>query len=264
MIPPTSSITDTDDLGIVTETLLNQLLHTATYGAGSGDDDAYKKIRHRLLADPRAKTKVPRFLQVCGNLREFWAYMKDLSPTYHGRRSFLSAEMRPLIDFLDGVNQGTLPTDKVVSDALTKFDQEGVSRVWDRILERRKSDPGGAITAARTLVESVCKHILDAAGIKYDNGADLPNLYGLLAKTLKLSPHLQVDNSLRQTMSGCISIINGLAALRNQIGDAHGPGVTAPTATEDEATLAINVAAAACLFLIAASDRAKVSIKPAS
>ncbi len=32
-------------------------------------------------------------------------------------------------------------------------------------MERRATDPEGAITAARTLLETVCKHILDEQGL---------------------------------------------------------------------------------------------------
>lgn len=39
--------------------------------------------------------------------------------------------------------------------------------------DSRAADSEGAITAARSLLESVCKHILDAASVTYDDSADL-------------------------------------------------------------------------------------------
>lgn len=48
---------------------------------------------------------------------------------------------------------------------LSSIDSERVKRLWTKALERRVSDPDGAITAARTLLESVCKHILDDRGV---------------------------------------------------------------------------------------------------
>jgi len=45
------------------------------------------------------------------------------------------------------------------------------------LLERRATDPEGAITAARTLLETVCKHILDEKGEPYEDGIPLPKLY---------------------------------------------------------------------------------------
>ena len=39
----------------------------------------------------------------------------------------------------------------------------------------RQDDPEGAITAARTLLETVCKHILDETEVDYSKD-DLPTL----------------------------------------------------------------------------------------
>ncbi len=53
---------------------------------------------------------------------------------------------------------------------------------------RRTADPEGAITVARTLLEAVCKHILDGLGIAYAPRDDLPKLYGAVARGLRLAP----------------------------------------------------------------------------
>ena len=49
-------------------------------------------------------------------------------------------------------------------------------------------DPEGAITSARTLIESVCKYILDEAKITYDDRQDLQKLYKQTAEYLNLAP----------------------------------------------------------------------------
>ncbi|MGC9949723.1 MAG: hypothetical protein ABSF64_25425 [Bryobacteraceae bacterium] len=47
-----------------------------------------------------------------------------------------------------------------------KIDSQSIGELWRKALDRRHEDPEGAITAARTLLESVCKHILDeSAGL---------------------------------------------------------------------------------------------------
>ena len=61
------------------------------------------------------------------------------------------------MDWLEG--QHRAPGDKVVSDALETFDVDGVHAVWVKALARRATDPEGAITMARTLLETVCKRI---------------------------------------------------------------------------------------------------------
>ena len=53
---------------------------------------------------------------------------------------------------------------------------------------RRASDPEGTITMARTLLESVCKHILNDASVQYDDSADINKLYRQTAEQLNLAP----------------------------------------------------------------------------
>jgi hypothetical protein len=55
------------------------------------------------------------------------------------------------------------PSDKQL---LSRLSPEAVQTVWQRALERRISDPEGAITAARSLLEAVCKHVLDDLGVR--------------------------------------------------------------------------------------------------
>ena len=69
----------------------------------------------------------------------------------------------------------------IVTDP-AKIDSQSIGKVWRKALDRRHEDPEGAITAVRTLLESVCKHILDECGVVYGDNADLPKLYGLTSK----------------------------------------------------------------------------------
>jgi hypothetical protein len=48
-------------------------------------------------------------------------------------------------------------------------------RARQKALERREQDPDGAITSAWTLLEEVCRFVLDSEGETYDEKADLPN-----------------------------------------------------------------------------------------
>ena len=92
--------------------------------------------------------------------------------TYAERREFIWSEFGPLIDHLEGRTKK--PSDSTISAKLKSFDAEGVHVIWTKALARRTSDPDGAITAARTLLETVCKHILDNAGTQYERDkADL-------------------------------------------------------------------------------------------
>jgi hypothetical protein len=86
-----------------------------------------------------------------------------------------------------------------------------------------QGDYDGAITNARSLVEAVLAAIekeFDAAAPDYDG--DLPKLYKRAQKHLNLSPeNPKISNSLKQTLTGFISIIGGLSGLSNKMGDRH-------------------------------------------
>lgn len=86
-----------------------------------------------------------------------------------------------------------------------------------------QGDYDGAITNARSLVEAVLAAIekeFDSVAPDYDG--DLPKLYKRVQKHLNLSPeNPKISNSLKQTLTGFISIISGLSGLSNKMGDRH-------------------------------------------
>ena len=143
------------------------------------------------------------------------------------------------------------PSYPAVSEGLIRFDEEGVHSVWSKALERKRTDPEGAITAARTLLETVCKHILDEAGVEYeDQRIDLPALYKKTANTLNLAPSQHTEEVFKQILGGCSAMINGLGTLRNRIGDAHGKGKLPVKPAPRHAELAVNLSGSLALFLI--------------
>lgn len=150
---------------------------------GGGDDSAYEQLRRDLISCPTARNLVPSFIRNCRDPFQFWQHIKHRFPTYQERRTYIWDEFRPLIERLEA--SGTVPSDSLISGALPSLDSGYVQEVWSRALDRRSSDPDGAITLARTLLESVCKLILDDIQKPYDeNACDLPKLYKMTADAL--------------------------------------------------------------------------------
>lgn len=115
-------------------------------------------------------------------------------------------------------------------------------------IKLNEGDFDGAITNARSLVESVLSAIekeLDSTLPEYDG--NLPKLYKRVQKLLHLCPGQQgLEECLKQILSGFISIVSGLATLRNTVSDAH---VRAYKPEEHHARLAVNSAKTLCNFL---------------
>lgn len=228
------------------EYLQNLLVAEAT--GGSGDQGDYQVMRRHFLDSPDTKALVPRFVRTSRDLSQFWQFIKAKFGHYAERREFLWKEFGPLLDHLESSER--TPAEKPISDTLQQFDQDNVHRAWSRALERKKRDPEGAITAARTLLESVCKHILDERGIEYPRSIDLHQLYSLTAQELNLSPDQHSEKIFKQILGGCSGIVSGLGSLRNRLGDAHGQGKRPVKPAARHAELAVNLAGTVAVFLV--------------
>lgn len=143
------------------------------------------------------------------------------------------------------------PADEGISAALAAFDPTQVHARWTMAMERRASEPAGAITLARTLLEDVCKWILDRAGETWQETDDLPVLYRKLSKELKLAPDDHTEQVFKQILGSCQSVVESLGALRNKLGDAHSSGPKRARPQARHAELAVNLAGAMATFLVA-------------
>lgn len=226
----------------------NGLTSQAT--GGSMDDARYRVLRSEFMADPDTAKLLPKFITSCADTGDFWQFIRYEFGTYRERRDYLRAEFQPLIDHLERL---PAPAAAAISDILDKFDTDGVGASWRKALSRSTDDPEGAITSARTLLETVCKHILDEGvepGSRYVGGEDLPKLYNLVAKKLNIAPSQHTEAVFKQILGGCTGIVEGLGALRNRVGDAHGQGKRPVRVQVRHANLAVNLAGATATFLI--------------
>lgn len=211
----------------------------------------YTQLRGMLMSDSALKPLLPEFVRTCRDLNHFWSYAKGL-PTQNNhwerRRQHVRDGLTPLFDYLEQRN--TAPVDNVASDVLKSFDPDGVHLVWNKALERRHGDPEGAITSARTLLETVCKHVLDETRGTYNEKDDLPALYRAVATTLNIAPSQHTEEAFKRILGGATSVVEGLGSLRNKIGDAHGKGKAAVRPTARHAQLAVNLAGAMATFIV--------------
>lgn len=226
---------------------LQDLLISRATG-GDGDAATYGLLRREFMDDPKTKPLLPRYVRTCRDPNAFWPIAKGMSPQWEGRRVQIREDFEPLLDHLES---GSLsPMDDATATVLAAFSADGVAAVWTKALERRESDPEGAITAARTLLETVCKHILDAAGEVYEDGGELPRLYKQVARLLNLAPSAHTEEVFRQILGGCASVVEGLGAVRNKISDAHGRGAGGTRPSPRHAQLAVNLAGTMATFLV--------------
>jgi len=209
----------------------------------------YEQARTTVLTDPAARKVAPECVRRCRTPDEVWSYVKarDL-PTYESRRQFLREEFDPVLSMLERFESS--PLDDLVNVTADHLDSASVSAAWRKAIERRSSDPEGAITAARSLLESTCKTILDDRNKAYSDRDDLPALYKLVQKVLHLAPSDHTEAQFRAILGACTTIVKELGSLRNRISDAHATGRTVYRPADRHAALAVNLAGSMALFLM--------------
>jgi hypothetical protein len=207
-----------------------------------GNEYGYEIVRRALINNPAVKPFLPEFIINSGTIDAFWAFIQPKITSYKGRDVFLAEAFQPLLD-----RWQTVPA---VLEEAVRIDEPYVNQLWRKALARLQDDPEAAITSARTLIETVCKYILDSSHEEYDDGVDLPVLYKAAAARLKLSPEQHHEQIFKQILSGCHTVVTGLGSLRNKLGDAHGASQRRVKPAARHAMLAVNLAGSMSQFLL--------------
>jgi hypothetical protein len=242
---------DRHAIKIAAESLQNLMI---AIGRG-GDRSDYSALRDELLSFSEIRPYLPDFVTTCRSGMQFWSFMKAKFAHYHERDQFVWKGFEPLFRFIEA--EPSIPASDLIDHTLQTFDKAHVYSAWQKAVERQGTDPEGALTSARTLLESTCKHILDSLGVAYDDSADLPELYSSVAKSLNLSPSQHTEQIFKQILGGCHSIVQGIGSLRNKLSDAHGKGATSYKPAPRHSALAVNLSGAMAVFLVETLDAQK-------
>lgn len=126
------------------------------------------------------------------------------------------------------------------------FIDEQIKKSEQRI---RDGDYDGAITNARSLLEAVLteleRQLSEDAPPKFDG--DLPKLYKRVQKALNLDPaRPDIEQPLKQVLSGLYSLIAGIASISSRMGDRH---VRTYKPAKHHALLVVNAARTLANFL---------------
>jgi len=206
------------------------------------DNQLYTTVRTKLIGNKALEKLLPEWIKTKRTIDQFWTFIKGRFSTYQERRDFLWSEFSPILNYLE--KKSTSPLEESIV-----FDEAHIHIQWQKVLGRMKTEPEGAITSARTLIESILKYILDEQGIEYNDGAELPDLYKEVAKSLNLAPEQHQEQIFKQILGGASGIISGLGALRNKLGDAHGKSRKSVKPSERHSELAVNLAGSMAIFL---------------
>lgn len=156
-------------------------------------------------------------------------------------------------DGFDYVDGRIIPISGILvnqTELIDSYGLEFVKRDWERAINQCNIDPEDAITAARSMLESTCKWILDKLSITYTERDDLPQLYKKVADRLVYFPDRNGERIFKQISGSMSGIVSHMSELRNKYGDSHGKNENYIPPTKTHSVLAVNLSGALCTFLI--------------
>ena len=206
------------------------------------NNEALQAIIERA-ADPRDFVQEPEKLEkVLGYLNSY--LMHD---GYELKRQGSNARL---------VKRGTsAPVISALSATVAVIDFDTVQRDLDRALASAEADPEDAVTAACSVVESVCRSVLGELNLPLPSQLDVQGLYKAVREPLGLAPAKEdvapeIAADVRSILGGLNAAIQGIGALRTHAGDAHGRGRGFRRLDSRIARLAIHGASGISLFII--------------
>lgn len=145
---------------------------------------------------------------------------------------------------------GSSPASKSLQELLRAKDLPGLEKEFQRALTTVETDPPAGVTAACSLLEALFKVYIEDEGLELPAKQTIGDLYKVVREHLRLDPAQVAEQDLKRILSGLISMVEGIGALRTHTGSAHGHGRQAYRLAPRHARLAINGAHTLALFLL--------------
>ena len=145
---------------------------------------------------------------------------------------------------------GSSPASKSLQELLRAKDLPGVEKEFQRALATVETDPPAGVTAACSLLEALFKVYIEDEGLELPAKQTIGDLYKVVRDHLRLDPAHVAEQDLKRILSGLISLVDGIGALRTHTGSAHGHGRQGYRLQSRHARLAINGAHTLAFFIL--------------
>jgi hypothetical protein len=139
---------------------------------------------------------------------------------------------------------------RTLDSMLREFDLAAVDHEFARALSNVESEPREAVSAASNILESFCKVYIEDNGLEMPAKQDLKPVWTTVRKHLGFDPSLVADQDLQVILTGLLSVVEGIGALRTHASSAHGAGKTAYKLEPRHARLPIHSAHTVVLFAL--------------
>ena len=148
---------------------------------------------------------------------------------------------------------------KALEDYIRDRDISSVDAEFNRSLSNVDTNPREAVSAASNILESICKIYIEDEGLDAPTKQDLKSVWFIVRKHLRLDPSSVEDQDLQRILTGLISIVDGIGALRTHASSAHGAGKKAYKLEARHAHLAIHGAHTVALFILESWEKRRLA-----
>ena len=147
------------------------------------------------------------------------------------------------------------PLDEFIRD----HDITAINLEFHRALSSVESNPREAVSAASNILESFCKIYIEDMRLAKPAKQDLKAVWSVVRKHLGFDPSLIEDQDLQTILTGLLSVVEGIGALRTHASSAHGAGRKSYKLEPRHARLAIHAAHTVVLFALETWDKKRTS-----
>jgi hypothetical protein len=237
-----------------------------TYAGAPGDPPPGSKPA-KALEWLRQANKAPSVqpLEILGRLLE--NYIEEMldpnsswdEPKIQDRERILKVLAQCELQYVKGGRIiGALGTpSRTLEEFIRDRDAPSVEAEFNRALSNVASNPREAVSAASNILESICKVYIEEEGLDAPAKQDLKPVWTIVRKHLGFDPSTIEDQDLQQILSGLISIVEGIGALRTHASSAHGASPKSYKLESRHARLAVHSAHTVALFILESWQKRK-------
>lgn len=142
-----------------------------------------------------------------------------------------------------------------LDDFIRDQDLPALDQEFTRALSSVNQNPREAVSAASNILESVCKVYIAERGLEQPSKQDLKPVWTVVRKDLGFDPGAVEDKDLQVILTGLLSLVDGIGALRTHASSAHGAGMKQYKLEPRHARLAIHAAHTVTLFILESWQR---------
>jgi hypothetical protein len=144
---------------------------------------------------------------------------------------------------------------RTLDEFIRERDIPALNHEFTRALTNVDQNPREAVSAASNILESVCKVYIAERALEMPSKQDLKPVWSVVRKDLGFDPSAVEDQDLQVILTGMLSVVDGIGALRTHASSAHGAGKKQYKLEPRHARLAIHAAHTVTLFILESWSR---------